>query len=100
MGQPQLQSLLETAAGGNKVYFQPPANVTMSYPCIVYERDRADTKFADNAPYSVKKRYSIKVIDADPNSPMWETVAALPTCIHDRHYTVGNLHHDVFNIYF
>src|SRR5215510_1005838 len=100
MAQEQLQALLEEVAAGNKVYFQPPANVTMAYPCIVYERDRADTKFADNVPFQITKRYTIKVIDTAANSPMWDKVAALPSCTHDRHYTAGNLHHDVFNIYF
>ena len=100
MGQEQLQVVLEAIAAGNKVYFQPPANVQMSYPCIVYERGRADSKFADNVPYSVTKRYVIKVIDTDANSPLWDAIAALPSCTHDRHYTAGNLHHDVLNIYF
>lgn len=100
MAREQLQALLESAAGGNAVYFQPPTNVQMTYPCIVYERDNADTKFADNVPYNVKKRYTIKVIDTNADSPIWEKVAALPMARHDRHYTAGNLHHDVFNIYF
>jgi hypothetical protein len=96
----QLQLLLEAAAGGNKVYFQPPANVTMEYPCIVYERDASDTRYADNAPYTMRFRYQIKVIDSNADSPMLGTVASLPLCLYDRHFTAGNLHHDVFNIYF
>ena len=100
MAREQLQSLLEEAAGGNQVYFQPPANVQMSYPCIVYERDNARTIHADNAPYHIRHRYTIKVIDANADSPMWDKVANLPSATHDRHYTAGNLHHDVFNIYF
>lgn len=81
-------------------YFQPPSNLEMEYPCIVYERDSADTKFAGNAPYLYTQRYKVTVIDRDPDSDIPKMVAALPMCLFNRHFTAGNLHHDVFNLYF
>ncbi len=42
----QLQSLLSEIT--ENVYFQPPNNVQMQYPCIVYMRDGSYVKFADN----------------------------------------------------
>ena len=33
-----------------RAYFQPPPNTKMQYDCIVYERSRMDTDFADNLP--------------------------------------------------
>lgn len=92
-----LESLLPS---GSKAYFQPPANVEMTYPCIVYKRDDADTQFANNAPYIVKKRYQVTVIDRDPDSGIPDKVAALPTCVFERAYAKSNLNHDVFNLYF
>lgn len=94
----QLQSLLEELVGN--VYFQPPANVQMNYPCIVYKRDNARTRFAGNSPYRYTKRYQVTVIDQDPDSAIPDKVASLPMCIFDRHYAVKNLNHDVFSIYF
>lgn len=82
------------------VYFQPPANVQMNYPCIVYSRDSADTKFAGNQPYSYVKRYKVTAIDQNPDSEHPDKIARLPMCLFDRHYTANNLHHDVFNLYF
>lgn len=82
------------------VYFQPPSNIQMKYPCIVYERDTGDTQFADNNPYIFKFRYQIAVIDRNPDSPIPEKVAELPMCTMDRHFVSDNLHHDVFNCYF
>lgn len=82
------------------VYFQPPATVKMKYPCIVYNRDNADTKFAGNLPYRYIKRYQVTVIDQDPDSEIPDKVAALPMCLFDRFFTADNLNHDVFNIYF
>jgi hypothetical protein len=96
----QLQSLLEEILGSGNVYFQPPANVQMQYPCIVFHRDSADTKFAGNRPYRYTKRYQVTVIDRDPDSEIPDKVAALPACTFNRYFAAENLNHDVFNLYF
>lgn len=96
----ELQDLLEDLLGSDNVYFQPPPTLKMQYPCIVYNRDFIETDFADNAPYKNKKRYSVKVIDRDPDSQIHEKVAALPLCSYDRFYSNDNLNHDVFNLFF
>lgn len=82
------------------VYFQPPANVQMTYPAIVYQRGRADSKFADNNPYTITKQYSLTLISKNPDETIFEALAALPMCGHERFFVVDNLNHDVFNIYF
>jgi hypothetical protein len=82
------------------VYFQPPTNVKLEYPCIVYKRGFADTHFADDNPYSHTKRYMITVIDPDPDSVIPDKVAALPMSLFNRFYTADDLNHDVFNVYF
>ena len=98
---PQLHQLLVKTAGKDvKVYFQPPNNVTMTYPCLVYERSTAETRFADNNPYRYTKRYTVTVIDRDPDSEIPNRVAMLPMCAHTTFFVVDNLNHDVFDIYF
>jgi len=94
----ELHQILETIAP--KVYFQPPTNVRLEYPCIVYHRDFADTKFADDEPYNHTKRYMIIVIDRDPDSEIPDKVAALPMSLFNRFYTADDLNHDVYNVYF
>lgn len=96
----QLQELLESILGSRNVYFQPPTNVQMSYPCIVYKRDYMDTKFAGNKPYSQTKRYLVTVIDRDPDSLIPDKISSLPMCTFDRHYTADNLNHDSYSLYF
>lgn len=96
----ELQQLLEDVLGSDQVYFQPPANVQMKYPCIVYKRTFALTNFAGNLPYRYEKRYQVTVIDRDPDSAIPDKVAALPRCLFDRFFTADNLNHDVFNVYF
>jgi hypothetical protein len=83
-----------------KVYFQPPANIVLTYPCIVYKRDFAQTQFAENRPYTRAVRYQVTVMDKNPDSDIPAKVAALPMCLFDRFYTADNLNHDVFNLFF
>jgi hypothetical protein len=94
----ELQTLLEAITPN--VYFQPPTNVQLVYPCIIYERDYADTKFADDKPYSHTVRYMIVVIDRNPDSPILDQIAALPMCVFNRFYSADNLNHNVYNIFF
>lgn len=96
----QLQAKLEEILGSENVYFQPPANIQMEYPCIVYKRDQADTMFAGNNPYRYTTRYLVTVIDRDPDSVVPKKVASLPMCLFNRFFTAANLNHDVFNLYF
>lgn len=93
-----LHQLLETFTPN--VYFQPPTNVHLEYPCIIYKRDFETTIFADDKPYSSKKRYMITVIDPNPDSDIPDKVAAMPMSLFNRFYTADNLNHDVYNVYF
>jgi len=95
-----LQTLLESLLGSENVYFQPPENIQLEYPCIIYKLDSANTEFAGNRPYRYVKRYQVMVIDRDPDSPIPDKIAALPLCTFDRHYTADLLNHDVFNLFF
>lgn len=101
MGQrSDLHEILKDLLGSNAVYFQPPESIKMTYPCIKYERDKIDPKFADDKPYSLETRYQVIVIDRDPDSLIPAKVAALPKCSHQRFYVANQLNHDVFNIFF
>jgi hypothetical protein len=85
---------------GRHVYYQPPENFKMVYPCIVYERSRISTLFADSKPYVNHKQYTVTVIDKNADSLISDKIAKLPMCRFDRHFTSDRLHHDVFNIYY
>jgi hypothetical protein len=93
-----LHQLLETLV--DHVYFQPPATISIQYPCIIYRRDFADSKYADNLPYKYLQRYQVMVIDTDPDSVIVPKVANLPTSVFNRYYATEGLNHDVFNVYF
>jgi len=94
----QLQSLLELIT--DNVYFQPPPNIDLSYPCIVYARDGSMPEYAGNGLYLHTKRYLVTVIDRDPDSNLPDQVEELRMCRFDRFYANENLNHHVFNIFF
>ena len=96
----QLHELLTSLAGDAKVYYQPPENLKMTYPCVRYQRDSENATFADNRPWRRLKRYQITVIAPKPDNPLLAALEELPSCVFERHYTADNLNHDVYNIFF
>lgn len=98
---PQLHQLLKSLVGEDgKVYFQPPEDISMSYPCIVYEREYLNTQFADDQPYRQTKRYQVTIIDRDPDSPIPDKVAALPMSTFKRFFAREDLNHDIYSLFF
>lgn len=96
-----LQAKLESfLPEGHKAWYQAPPNTGMKYPCILYDLDEVEVSFADNKPYRRVKRWKITVIDTDPDSNIWEQIAALPMSKLDRKYPADNLHHFVLYLFF
>lgn len=96
----ELQNLLREAIDNKRVYFQPPATISMKYPCIVYERSKIGIDHADNLVYKTDNQYTVTVIYTDPDSDLPFKVAKIPTAKHSGHFVYDNLYHDVFTIYF
>lgn len=96
----ELQQLFVEILESDHVYFQPPTNVKMVYPCIVYALDFKLSDWADGVPYVKGNRYQVTVIDRDPDSQIPDKIAALPKCVYDRFFTADNLNHNVFKLFF
>ncbi len=96
----ELHSILVNLLGSENVYFQPPESYKIVYPCIVYERSNSNTKFADNLPYKRHKRYTVTVIDYDPDTDLANKVENLPLCSFDRFFVTENLNHFVYTLYY
>lgn len=96
----ELQSMLEEILGSRNVYFQPPETLKMKYPAIVYSRDAIENDHANDGVYMQSLRYSVTVIDANPDSEIPFKISKLPLCRSDRHFRSDNLNHYVFTLYF
>lgn len=94
----ELQSLFESLT--EHVYFQPPTNIIVQFPCIIYERDGGKLEHAGNKMYLHTKQYQVTVIDRDPDSVLPDQVIELPLCKFNSFYTADNLNHHVFTLFF
>ena len=96
----KLQEELEKLLGTRNVYFQPPPSLKMKYPCIVYERARINTQYADNLPYKLDMVYYVTSIDSNPDSEIPKKLSWFPKSAFQRHYVSDNLYHDQYRIIF
>lgn len=97
----ELHQILSEVLGSTRVYFQPPENIKINYPCVIYARNYANARHADNNTYSFRYRYQITYIDREPDSDFPERlIQRLPMCVYDRSYTADNLNHEVLNVYY
>ena len=94
----ELQAILEGIL--ENVYFQPPTNIQMQYPCIVYSRDGTSLDHANNELYRHAKRYQVTVIDRDPDTVFADVVERLPYSAFERFFAVDDLNHYVYNLFF
>lgn len=95
-----MQAKLEELLGSREVYYQTPDNRRMVYPAIVYSRKDIESRYADNAAYSLSYSYEIIVIDRKPDNPVVEKLLQLPYSSYDRSYKSDNLHHEVLTLYY
>lgn len=99
----ELDARLRRILGSDNIYFEPPASLRMTYPCIRYSRSRIDTRFADNKVYLGKQRYEIVAIYYDVDSDLVDKILFNDEDLvftHDRHYVADGLHHDVLTTTF
>lgn len=95
----KLHERLVEILGTNHVYFQPPENIKLEYPSIVYSRKQISNRFADNLVYKQNFTYQIIVIDYDPDSAITAKLSTIPNCEYRNSYESDGLNHDVFNYY-
>jgi len=96
----QLDAKLREILGSDNVYFQPPPNVKMHYPAIVYNLDGNWTPNANNSTYIYRRNYSVTVIDRDPEKE-WDEILTneLEYCKFQRPFVADNLNHWQFSLY-
>ena len=99
--QADLQRELETFLGSRKVYFQPPSNVKLEYPCIIYDWARLQTEYANNYIYMHTKAYEVTIIDQKKNSTLPDRfLTAFQYVSFSRAYPADGLWHFVYNLYY
>lgn len=94
-----LQTRLESILGSRNVYFQPPASISLSYPCFVYSMDVENPRRADNTGYLKRYRFDVTLITKNPlPEAILDALNELPYCRQNRVFTADNLYHFAYTI--
>lgn len=100
MARMALHDILCEILGSRNCYFSPPASIILIYPCIIYNYTNDNDDYADNIHYRSSKRYTVTVIDQDPDSKIPGRLKELPYCSSDRNYAVDGLSHFVYTLHY
>lgn len=100
MARSSLQKVLEEIIGSPNVYYQPPENIKLKFPCIVYQKSKIKTIRADNRFYGHTDQYTLTYISKTVDNEAIIKILELPMCEHDRRYVSDHLYHDAFTLYF
>ena len=91
--------LQELTGYGDRVYYNPPENFKMQYPCIVYNLANLPARHADNIPYKFHDMYSVTHIYTKVSQEsVSRELRKQPGFLYDRSFVLENLHHDVFTL--
>lgn len=97
----ELHEKLCEILGSRNVYFQPPSNSSIKYPCIVYHQDVGRNFHADNTSYLFVDSYQVTVIDKDPDTQIPDKLQkSFPMIRRSGPYRSDNLNHYPFLLYY
>jgi len=84
-----------------QVYYQPPANIQMVYPCIVYNKTGKIHKFGNDRIYMWTQEYQITVIEKNPDSGIADNMEAhFQYCKIEQNFSSDNLNHTTLKLYY
>lgn len=97
----QLHEELCTILGTRNVYFQPPENFLMSFPCIRYSLDDIYTERADNLNYRAIRKYKVILIHDDPDNDIVDKLVNFKDCkMVTSPYISDSRYHYVYSLYY
>lgn len=81
-------------------YFSPPSGMAMQYPCLVYKLEGGSVRKADNINFIKHRRYTVTIIDENPDSVFPDQLESLSYCTPNTVFTSENLNHFVYTLYY
>jgi hypothetical protein len=99
----KLDSELSKILGSRNLYYQPPSNIKMKYPCFVYSLSDPTIKYADNSTYFYINHYQVIYIDSNPDNVsiiIGKMLGTFDRISVNTPYVADNLNHCPFNLYY
>ena len=94
------QASLQGLVGNIPVYYMPPENIKMTYPCFVIELDKTNNLYADGHVYNTFARFILKYITRKVDDEVVDRLFdSMKYMSFDRVYTAANLRHYVFKVH-
>ena len=82
-------------------YFQPPSNIQLIYPCIVYHKNSKDIMNANNGKYLSTQEYRLTLIEKKADSPLADAIEnSFNHCSITGYYVMDGLNHTTLNLYY
>lgn len=94
-----LLHLLRKAVDHDRVYFQPPENLKLGYPAVVFHLTKIKVDHADDVPYKGAREYMITLITKEPEPDALEEILKIPYTTLDSTYISDGMNHFVFTSY-
>lgn len=94
-----LLDLLRKAVGHNRAYFQPPENLKIEYPAVVFHLSKIKVDHANDAPYKGAREYSVMLISKEPEPEVLDKILKIPYTSLDTTYIADGMNHFVFTTY-
>lgn len=94
-----LLHLLQQAVQTSCVYFQPPENLKIGYPAVIFHLSKIEVDRASDVPYKGAKEYSVTLITKDPEPYVIDEILKIPYSSLDTTYISDGMNHFVFTIY-
>lgn len=94
-----LLRLLQQAVQHDRVYFQPPENLKIGCPAVVFHLSKIEIDRASDVPYKGAKEYSVTLITKDPEPDVIDEILKIPYSSLDTTYISDGMNHFVFTIY-
>lgn len=94
-----LLHLLQKAVNHNRVYFQPPENLKIGYPAVVFHLSKVKLDHADDVPYKGAREYSVTLISKEPEPEVLDEILKIPYTTLDTTYISDGMNHFVFTTY-
>lgn len=91
--------LLQKVVRNNRVYFQPPENLKIGYPAVVFHLSKIAIDHASDAPYKGAREYSVTLITKDPEPDVIDEILKIPYSSLDTTYISDGMNHFVFTVY-
>ena len=93
----ELRALLATS----NTYYEPPANVRLQYPCVVYQRSNIHDTRANDGHYTRRLQFQVTTISLNPDDEWPQMILDyFPYARFNRSFNADGLNHNVILIYY